>query len=145
MFYWLCTVSPVFVIAIEPGHDTDPKLRKSLTRYRLSEHSLAIEKGRHRQTWLSREDRLCFHCTHNQVEIELLFLTSTSGIHTSHGLQSNARTSKTLQILTTCHTCLEKYNNVRTQQQDSSPVVMREGPQTPHRLTLHTVIALLHV
>ena len=22
MFYWLCTVSPVFVIAIEPGHDS---------------------------------------------------------------------------------------------------------------------------
>ena len=31
---------------------TDPKIRKSLTRYRLSEHSLAIEKGCHRQTWL---------------------------------------------------------------------------------------------
>ena len=29
---------------------TDPKRRKFLTRYRLSEHSLAMEKGRHRQT-----------------------------------------------------------------------------------------------
>ena len=28
----------------------DLKLRKALTRYRLSDHSLAIEKGRHRQT-----------------------------------------------------------------------------------------------
>ena len=31
---------------------TDPNLRKALTMYRLSEHNLAIEKGRLRQTWL---------------------------------------------------------------------------------------------
>ena len=55
---------------------TDPKLRKALTMYRLSEHSLAIEKGRRRQTWLSREDRLCAHCPQNEVETELHFLTS---------------------------------------------------------------------
>ena len=54
----------------------DPKLRKTLTRYRLSEHSLAIEKGRHRQTPLPREDRLCTHCTQNVVETELHFLTT---------------------------------------------------------------------
>ena len=29
---------------------TDPNLRKALTMYRLSEHSLAIEIGRRRQT-----------------------------------------------------------------------------------------------
>ena len=55
---------------------TDPKQRKTLTRYRLSEHSLAIEKGRHRQTWLPREERLCPHCTQNEVETELHFLTA---------------------------------------------------------------------
>ena len=55
---------------------TDPKQRKILTRYRLSEHSLAIEKGRHRQTWIPREDRLCTHCTQNEVETELHFLTT---------------------------------------------------------------------
>ena len=54
---------------------TDPKQRKILTRYRLSEHSLAIEKGRHRQTCIPREDRLCTHCTQNEVETELHFLT----------------------------------------------------------------------
>ena len=37
---------------------TDRTLRKTLTRYRLSEHSLVIETGRHRQTWLPREDSL---------------------------------------------------------------------------------------
>ena len=55
---------------------TDANLRKALTMYRLSEHSLAIEKGRRRQTWLSREDRLCAHCPLNEVETELHFLTS---------------------------------------------------------------------
>jgi hypothetical protein len=44
--------------------------------YRLSEHSLAIEKGRRRQIWLSREDRLCAHCPQNEVETELHFLSS---------------------------------------------------------------------
>ena len=55
---------------------TDLKLRKAFTMYRLSEHSLAIEKGRRRQTWLSREDRLSAHCPQNEVETELHFLTS---------------------------------------------------------------------
>ncbi len=35
---------------------TDVKLRKTLTMYRLSEHSLAVETGRRRQIWLSREE-----------------------------------------------------------------------------------------
>jgi hypothetical protein len=55
---------------------TDPNLRKALTMYRLSEHSLAIEKGRRRQTRLSREDRLCAHCPQIEVETELHFITS---------------------------------------------------------------------
>jgi hypothetical protein len=52
---------------------TDSNLRTSLTMYRLSEHSLAIEKGCRRQTWLSK-DRLCAHCPQNEVETELHFL-----------------------------------------------------------------------
>ncbi len=43
--------------------------------YRLSEHSLAVETGRRRQTWLSREDRLCSHCMLGVTETELHFLT----------------------------------------------------------------------
>ncbi len=53
-----------------------PKLRKIMTIYRLSEHSLAIEKGRHRQSWLPQEDRLCSQCDTGQVETEVHFLTS---------------------------------------------------------------------
>jgi hypothetical protein len=50
---------------------TDPDVRKALTMYRLSEfvNSLAIEKGRRREAWLSREDRLCAHCPQNEVEL----------------------------------------------------------------------------
>ncbi len=55
---------------------SDPKLRKVLSMYRLSQHNLSIETGRHRQTWLPKEDRLCPHCTGNEVETELHFLTS---------------------------------------------------------------------
>ena len=51
------------------------KMRKTLTKYRLSEHSLAIETGRRRQTWLPREERLCSHCDTEEIETELHFLT----------------------------------------------------------------------
>ena len=44
--------------------------------YILSEHSLAFDEGRHRLTWLSREDRLCAHCPKKEVEAEWHFLTS---------------------------------------------------------------------
>ncbi len=54
------------------------KLRSTLTRYRLSGHKLMIETGRHRQTWLPPEQRLCSHCDLNQMETELHFLTECS-------------------------------------------------------------------
>ncbi len=54
---------------------SDVRLRKTLTMYRLSEHSLAVETGRRRQTWLSREDRLCSQCMLGVMETELHFLT----------------------------------------------------------------------
>ena len=54
---------------------TDQNLRKTLTKYRLSEHSLAIEKGRYRKTWLPVEERLCNHITTAEPETELHFLT----------------------------------------------------------------------
>ncbi len=57
---------------------SDKKLRSTLTRYRLSGHKLMIETGRHRQTWLPPEQRLCSHCDLNQMETELHFLTECS-------------------------------------------------------------------
>ncbi|KAI4885658.1 hypothetical protein NFI96_003646 [Prochilodus magdalenae] len=40
----------------------DTKQRQILTKYRLSDHSLAIERGRYRQSWLPKEERRCGHC-----------------------------------------------------------------------------------
>jgi hypothetical protein len=73
-----CYVTPnrEYTVAEYQTTVTEPKVSTFLTMYRLSEHSLAIEKGRRRQTWLSREDRLCAHCPQNEVETALHFLTS---------------------------------------------------------------------
>ncbi|KAI2642407.1 hypothetical protein H4Q32_030857 [Labeo rohita] len=52
--------------------------RKLLTKYRLSEHILSVETGRHKQSWRARELRLCSHCTESLIEDELHFLTECS-------------------------------------------------------------------
>ena len=39
------------------------------------EHSIVIERGRHRQTWLPWENRLCTHCSNGEVKEEFIFLT----------------------------------------------------------------------
>ncbi len=62
-------------VAIYLSAVSDVRLRKTLTMYRLSGHSQAVEKGRCRQTWLSREDRLCLHCMLGVTETEPHFLT----------------------------------------------------------------------
>jgi hypothetical protein len=50
------------------------KQRQILTKYRLSDHNLAVETGRHRKTWLRREHRMCDHCQAEKVETEEHFL-----------------------------------------------------------------------
>ena len=57
----------------EPYLDTIKsfKLRKTMTKFRCSDHQLEIEKGRHRN--LNVEDRICKLC-HGGVETELHFL-----------------------------------------------------------------------
>ena len=52
----------------------DVKQRQILTKYRLSDHNLAVETGRHRKTWLPREQRIRGHCQAEKVEIEEHFL-----------------------------------------------------------------------
>ncbi|XP_069618505.1 uncharacterized protein [Ranitomeya imitator] len=56
----------------------DPRDRKILSRYRLSAHSLAIECGRHRQSYKPREERLCQHCDQEAIEDETHFLLHCS-------------------------------------------------------------------
>ena len=43
-------------------------------RERLIDHSLAIEKGRHKKCWLPKEQRICGHCTTGEVDTEMHFL-----------------------------------------------------------------------
>ena len=54
---------------------TNIKNRTTLTKYRLSEHSLAIETGRYKKSWLPKEERFCQLCKEDKVETELHFLT----------------------------------------------------------------------
>ena len=51
----------------------DTKQRQILTKYRLREHQLSIEKGRHKKTWLPKEEHLCGHCITGEVETEMHF------------------------------------------------------------------------
>lgn len=51
--------------------------RKHLTaisRFRLSNHDLMIEKGRHSRPRIEKDKRFCFHCKHD-IENELHFVT----------------------------------------------------------------------
>lgn len=63
-----------YTIADYLSMETNQQLKQTLTKYTLSEHSLAIETGRHRKTWLPAEQRLCCHCL-RQPETELHVLT----------------------------------------------------------------------
>ena len=48
------------------------KFRISLSKFRLSSHDLAIEKGRYSN--INRENRLCTYCNMNVIENEFNFL-----------------------------------------------------------------------
>ena len=51
---------------------TDSKLRRELSKFRLSSHQLAIEKGRYNNT--PRDQRKCTCCNQNVIENEYHFL-----------------------------------------------------------------------
>ena len=50
------------------------KQRQTITKYGLSEHYLAVEKGRPKRFWQPRENRICGHCLTDEVETEVHFL-----------------------------------------------------------------------
>ena len=56
----------------------DFELRRSLTRLRLSSHTLKIEKGRH--LGIPRHNRLCLRCSDGEVEDETHFLLTCKGL-----------------------------------------------------------------
>ena len=64
-----------YTVAVYLTKVSDTKLRRTLTKYRLTELNLAVEVGLHRQTWLPRKERLCSYWDQGTVETELHFLT----------------------------------------------------------------------
>ena len=46
----------------------DTKQRRILTKYRLSDHTLAIERGRYKKSWLAKEEGICGPCKTGEVE-----------------------------------------------------------------------------
>ena len=64
-------------ISLEPylSQIKNPKLRNSISRFRMSNHMLMIEKGRHLRPKIEREKRFCFNCC-SEIEDESHFLIS---------------------------------------------------------------------
>ena len=52
----------------------DRKQRQILTKYRPSDHKLAIEQGRHKKSWQTKENRTYGNCSTGEVETEMHFL-----------------------------------------------------------------------
>ena len=50
------------------------QLRKVISRIRCSNHPLAIEKGRHKNPKIPREERVCVFCNNQDIEDEEHFL-----------------------------------------------------------------------
>jgi hypothetical protein len=73
-----CTYKQGFYMESYLKQIGDFKLRKILTRFRLSCHNLAIEKGRHCKPKLPVEKRICEYCQDNAVENESHFLMECS-------------------------------------------------------------------
>ena len=57
---------------------TNPKARSALTKFRLSDHKLHIESGRHCNPPKPVEERLCKICNNQVVEDEIHFLLNCS-------------------------------------------------------------------
>ncbi len=50
----------------------DPFIRKDMTKFRISEHMLRIEKGRYKK--IERNNRVCLICNNGEIEDEFYFM-----------------------------------------------------------------------
>ena len=75
----------------------DHKLRKVISRFRLSSHSLEIEKGRHCRPKIPASERKCNVCKNNEVEDENHFLMSCSGFDNLRQEYFNMRNNNSLE------------------------------------------------
>ena len=97
------------------------KLRIGLSRFRLSNHNLMIEKGRHFKPKLERNERKCYVCK-NQIENEEHFLLNCP-------LFTPQR--KGLEII--CKENCERYDNL-TQEQKFIFIMSNEDPKVINAL-----------
>ena len=59
-------------------HIKEPKLRKAMTRLRISAHNLFIERGRYTRPPIPADQRICATCPGSKVEDEIHFMTECS-------------------------------------------------------------------
>ena len=71
----------------------DRKQRQILTRYRLSDHQLAIETGRYKKSWQPKENRTCGQCLTGEVETERHFLLQCKTFEETRNIYFNKFTS----------------------------------------------------
>ena len=86
-------------------HVKNIKHKKALTRFRVSNHSLMIEKGRQMRPRVERNDRKCFYCR-NDVEDEIHFLVKCPVY------QENRE-----KLFETCQNNCANFNNIDTDEQ----------------------------
>ena len=55
---------------------TEPKLRRCITKFKISCHKLKIELGRYNKPKTSIEERICDHCSNSEVEDESHFFNN---------------------------------------------------------------------
>uniref|UniRef100_A0A4W5RDT1 ribonuclease H n=1 Tax=Hucho hucho TaxID=62062 RepID=A0A4W5RDT1_9TELE len=96
----------------------DTKQRQILTKYRLSDHRLAIETGRHKKTWLPKEERVCGHCTTGEVETEMHFL-----------LYCDKYSSPRDTLFTEMTTFIPNFNSLNPE--EKLKILMGEGAMAP--------------
>ena len=92
---------------LEPylSQNLNQKQRIAISRFRLSNHSLMIEKGRHaKPKKIERNERFCYFCK-NEVEDEMHFLTTCPLYAPARGILENA-----------CTTSFTRYESLNTDQ-----------------------------
>jgi hypothetical protein len=69
-----CTFKTNFVMETYLLNVRDFKLRRIISKFRLSNHQLAIEKGRHVRPIIPADQRYCKLCNSDKIENEEHFL-----------------------------------------------------------------------
>ena len=92
------------------------RLRKTMSKFRLSSHNLAIETGRHTKPKTLLEERLCNYCNMKLIEDECHFLVSCPFYEEERSLFI----SKCNINMDSCGTDAEKFTYIMSQHDENS-------------------------